>query len=1023
MDKKRILVIDDEPSVRQALAEFLMECGYEPITAPGGAEGLTLALAGEFHVVLVDLMMPYVDGLEVIATLKDRRSELPVVVVSGTGVLGDAVEAMRRGAWDYISKPIHDIDMITVVIERVMERARLIAERSWAESQRDAALAELQKAHAELETRLDERTVELARTNEALRIEIVERKRAEAIVQNRLDSLIRPTSEMPDLSFTDLFDLDEIQEIQDSFAQASGVASIITDTDGRPITKPSNFCRLCRDVIRQTEKGLSNCFHSDAVIGRHNPQGPIMQPCLSGGLWDGGASISVGDRHVANWLVGQVRNDALNEEEMVKYAQEIGVDEEEFRAALAEVTVMPVEQFELVCQVLFLVANQMSKTAFQNAQQARFIYKLRQAEAAIRESEERFRLVAKSTSDLIYEWNVSDDQLLWFGDIDVALGFGAGEFPRTLEAWMRRIHPDDQERLADSAERHRTSTQHMYEEYRIRREDGTWRHWIDRGVPVLDSEGRPSRWIGACIDVTERKQAEEELRVYRDHLEELVEERTTELTRMVTETQLLNEELEKTKEAALEAQRVAEVANRAKSEFLSNMSHEIRTPLNGVLGYAQILKRDRNLTPSQGAGLEVIERSGNHLLTLIDDILDLSKIEAQKMEISESGFLLGDSLNSIAAIIHVRARQKGVEFHFEASPELPAAVYGDEKRLSQVLINLLGNAVKFTDDGSVVLEVQAVEDKIRFQVEDTGIGIPNDKLEDVFSPFEQVARHTRTIEGTGLGLAISRSLVQLMGGALHVESRMGQGSIFWFDLTLPQVSEWIETERSEERYIVGFKGKPRKVLVVDDKEDNRAVLVNLLLPLGFEVIEAVNGREGLDKTFEFLPDLVLMDLVMPVMDGFDATRQIKNSPQLAHVKVIAVSASSSLGSHEISAKIGCDDYVQKPVQVQELFDKMGMHLELEWIYEESVVPVETGPLTLAGIEAGQDFVVPPSSEIRELYELAECGDFAGLKEQLDRVDQMDESYAPFVAALRELASTFRWDEVCELIEKYKEEGA
>ncbi len=895
MDKKRILVIDDEPSVRQALAEFLMECGYETITASGGAEGLTLALAGEFRVVLVDLMMPYVDGLEVIATLKDRRSELPVVVVSGTGVLGDAVEAMRRGAWDYIAKPIHDIDMITVVIERVMERARLIAERSWAESQRDAALAELQKAHAELETRLDERTVELARTNEALRIEIVERKRAEAIVQNRLDSLIRPTSEMPDLSFTDFFDLDEIQEIQDSFAQASGVASIITDTDGRPITKPSNFCRLCRDVIRQTEKGLSNCFHSDAVIGCHNPQGPIMQPCLSGGLWDGGASISVGDRHVANWLVGQVRNDALDEEEMVKYAQEIGVDEEEFRAALAEVTVMPVEQFEQVCQVLFLVANQMSKTAFQNAQQARFIYQLRQAE--------------------------------------------------------------------------------------------------------------------------------EELRAYRDHLEELVEERTAELTRMVTETQLLNKELKKAKEAALEAQRVAEVANRAKSEFLSNMSHEIRTPLNGVLGYAQILKRDRNLTPSQAAGLEVIERSGNHLLTLIDDILDLSKIEAQKMEISESGFLLGDSLDSIAAIIHVRARQKGVEFHFEASPELPAAVYGDEKRLSQVLINLLGNAVKFTDDGSVILKVEAVEDKIRFQVEDTGIGIPNDKLEDVFSPFEQVARHTRTIEGTGLGLAISRSLVQLMGGTLHVESRVGQGSIFWFDLTLPQVSEWIETERSEERYIVGFKGAARKVLVVDDKEDNRAVLVNLLLPLGFEVIEAVNGREGLDKAFEFLPDLVLMDLVMPVMDGFDATRQIKNSPQLAHVKVIAVSASSSLGSHEISAKIGCDDYVQKPVQVQELFDKMGMHLELEWIYEESVIPVETGPLTLAGIESGQDFVVPPSSEIQELYELAECGDFAGLKEQLDRVDRMDESYATFVTALRELASTFRWDEVCELIEKYKEEGA
>ena len=384
MDEKRVLIIDDEPMIRHALSEYLTDCGYETVTAPGGAEGLTLAMAGKFHVVLVDLMMPYVNGLEVISILKARLPELPVVVVSGTGVLGDAVEAMRRGAWDYIAKPIPDIDVITVVIERVMERAHLIAKHEWAESQRDAALEELQKAHAELETRLDERTAELARTNEALRVEIAEREQAEAIVQGRLDSLTRPGSETPDLSFIDLFDLDEIQEIQDAFAKATGVASIITDTGGKPITKPSNFCRLCRDVIRKTEKGLADCFHSDTVISRHHPHGPNIQPCLNGGLWKGGTSISVGKRHIANWLIGQVRSDALNEEEMIEYAKEIGADEEEFRAALAEMMVMPLEQFERVCQVLFLIANQMSKTAFQNAQQARFIHERKQAEQELR---------------------------------------------------------------------------------------------------------------------------------------------------------------------------------------------------------------------------------------------------------------------------------------------------------------------------------------------------------------------------------------------------------------------------------------------------------------------------------------------------------------------------------------------------------------------------------------------------------------------------------------------------------------
>jgi len=233
------------------------------------------------------------------------------------------------------------------------------------------------------------------------------------------------------------------------------------------------------------------------------------------------------------------------------------------------------------------------------------------------------------------------------------------------------------------------------------------------------------------------------------------------------------------------------------------------------------------------------------------------------------------------------------------SPDLPAGVRADEKHLSQILLNLLSNAVKFTDYGSVLFRVMKIRDPkhearnhTRFQVEDTGIGIPEDQLSNIFSAFKQVGEHTRAIEGTGLGLAISQQLVRLMGSELYVKSTEGRGSSFWFDLDLPEVSEWTETKKSDEQYIIGFKGEKRKILVVDDKWENRTVLASFLLPLGFEVTEAADGREGLDKALKYKPDLILMDLIMPVMDGFEATRQIRRSPELTYTKIIAVSAST-----------------------------------------------------------------------------------------------------------------------------------
>ncbi|WP_207687777.1 MASE3 domain-containing protein [Desulfonema limicola] len=468
-----------------------------------------------------------------------------------------------------------------------------------------------------------------------------------------------------------------------------------------------------------------------------------------------------------------------------------------------------------------------------------------------------------------------------------------------------------------------------------------------------------------------------------------------------------------------EARDAADVANKAKSEFLANMSHELRTPLNGILGYAQILKLDPSLSKSQRGGVDVIERSGRHLLNLINEVLDLSKIEARKMEIHESVINFSEFLKNIVNIINVRAKQKKILFFSEFDKNLPVHIAADEKRLSQILLNILGNAVKFTRQGKVVFTVQKLENKedsqftrIYFQIEDTGIGIEENQIEDIFSPFKQVGEFSRTIEGTGLGLSISQKLVKMMGSRLDVTSTPGKGSVFSFVLQLKQSFEPLEEKESYHKKITGIKDK-KKILIVDDQEANRSVLISLLSPLGFEIMEACDGREGFQKALEFLPDLIFMDLVMPKSDGFEATRNIRNSPELQHARVVAVSASSFLSPQEIIAKSNFDGFIPKPVQIQEIFKSLETHLSIEWLYEESKneqddnIPVDN-----------DDFSLPPLVYMEKLYRAVRGGDIVMLRKQLDDMENENKKYISFVTRIRKLADAFQILNIRELLEKY-----
>lgn len=621
------------------------------------------------------------------------------------------------------------------------------------------------------------------------------------------------------------------------------------------------------------------------------------------------------------------------------------------------------------------------------------IIERKRIEKALRESQERFELAMRGANDGLWDWNVTTGEAYYSPRYQEMIGYFDLEFQPKIDEFIQRIHPEDKDFVLNQIYKyiHREIT--TYEiSFRMLHKKGHYIWILSRGIGLSEQSDQMTRIVGINIDMTEQKKVEEALK---------------------------------------QAKEDAEAASRAKSEFLANMSHELRTPLNGILGYTQILKRSQSLHQQDQTGIQVIHQCGTHLLTLINDILDLSKIEAGKLELYPTLINLEVLLQGVVEICQIKAQQKGLAFIYKPLSPFPLNVEVDGIRLRQILINLLGNAVKFTDGGGVMFSVNVIDNHfqnsqvqssafpnlktIQFKVEDTGIGMTPAQLEKIFLPFEQVGDHSYRTEGTGLGLTITQRLIQHMGSQLNVESCFGKSSCFWFELDLPISLEWEAiTEPNKFYAIVGFTGNKRRILVVDDKPENRSVVVDLLQPLGFEMIEASQGQEGLEKLLSLNIDLVIADLVMPIMDGFEMTRRIRALPALKNIPVIATSASVYQWDREQSQDAGCNDFISKPLQAEELLNKIKTWLQLEWEYYHSNNQVISPPE-----ERDIDLIFPPDEILLNLVNLAKRGRVLEVGEEATKLKQQDPRFHAFASRIQSLAQDFKLTQIKELLAQCK----
>ncbi len=726
----------------------------------------------------------------------------------------------------------------------------------------------------------------------------------------KLDYIL--SSDVADESFSllDLIDLEELQQIQESFAKATDVASIITDVDGNPLTKPSNFSDVC-NIVRNTEKGKASCVKSDRILGdkARKLMKPTYQRCLSCGFTDASAPIIVGGKHIANWLIGQRDiSTKLSEKEIKEFADNIQADKEELWNAYRKRSVINKEQFEEVLNLLWVFAKKLSSLAYNNLQLERDIVLRKTVEQSLRESEEKFRLISEQSLLAII---ILQDGRIKYANRAYSnmVGYKTDDILKWEEnEYIKTIHKDDLTFVQKQAEKKQNGmTDDVVEQYSYRSvsKNGEVK-WVEVFSKPIKYENKTADLV-TLLDINERKNAEEEI---------------------------------------IRAKEKAEEMNKLKSEFLANMSHELRTPLNSILGFCQLMSRFSFASKEEIQNyINLIYSSGKHLLEIINDILDISKVESgnANVRLEEIDFI--KLLEEIKLSTTNQLIEKDIDFEIIVGSTVPHKIYTDYVKLKQVFLNLIGNAIKFTSDGYVIVNVKFISSEDRdgskdnylfVSIKDTGIGIPKDKHDIVFESFTQAdGSVTREYGGTGLGLYISKKLVDLLGGKIWFDSEKYKGTTFYFTVKCFENKYYKEIwpkklryELTEQEQVVIDLRKSR-ILLVEDDHTTVKLLVMLLNKFNSDVIVATNGEEGIKKALMFSPELIFMDIQLPVLDGIKATKILRKKQQFAKIPIIALTAFAMKGDRERFIDAGCTDYLSKPISFDKLENILLRYVEIE----------------------------------------------------------------------------------------------
>lgn len=728
--------------------------------------------------------------------------------------------------------------------------------------------------------------------------DITARKRAEEALEKRIIALTQPLGDTSDIAFEDLFNVEDIQRLQDEFCDATRVASLITRPDGTPITKPSNFTRFCKCIVRETEKGRANCMKSDAAIGRYHPEGPIVQLCLSAGLWNAGASIQVGGKHIANWLIGQVRDETQTEEHMRAYARAIEVDEDEFVEAFYEVPSMSRQQFAQVAKMLFTLAQQLSASAYQNVQQARFIADRKRVEDALRESEERLRLALAGADLGTWDWHVPSGVVTFNERWASMLGYSLDELEPNYRTWEGIVHPDDLPRTIEALAAHLEGKTESYEsESRLRHKSGEWVWVLDRGgVIERDAQGKPLRVCGTHLDVTERKRAEAE-------------------------------------KAALEMQ--LQQAHRIESvgRLAGGVAHDFNNMLGVILGHVEAALEQVDASQPLHAALEEIRRAAERSANLTRQLLAF----ARKQTIAPRMVNLNEVVAGMLAMLQ-RLVGENIRLAWQPEPEL-CSIKVDPSQIDQILANLCINARDaIADVGCITIRTEnrsfdkaycdehadfSPGDYAMLAIDDDGCGMDKETLSHVFEPFFTTKSAGY---GTGLGLATVYGIVKQNNGLINVYSEPGQGTSF--KIFFPRYTGAVEQRREEGLAPLARQGR-ETILLVEDEPSLLKLTTAMLRRQGYTVLPASTPGEAIRLASEHLDEIQLLmtDVIMPEMNGQELARTLVSCcPNLRSLFMSGYTA--NVIAHHGVLEEGVH-FIQKPFSNADLAAKLSEVLDKE----------------------------------------------------------------------------------------------